>query len=303
MTMTTRVAARARKRAPAIKKRAPAIKKRHGGRRPLPASRTYTAELIAHIRHRYEDTPEPVVHMAADLDMHPQSVHRLAKNRGWIRRRLEPRGMPPALRLLQEAQALGAAGVGAADAAGVKGATAEVKGEAVPRVTLPPQGGGEAEAVPALHRQTRLPSQEEGGEPTAVPSSPEDGQPSMLTTVERLHRAVLAELATVETMRAALGAVPQKPIEAERTVRTLGLLTQTLQHVQRLRAALAPPTEQASATGQPTETDDDILDDITDIDEFRRDLARRIDAFVASRTVGSGDRGGEAAEGLHQARS
>ena len=42
---------------------------------------------------------------------------------------------------------------------------------------------------------------------------------------------MLAELATIEAMRAALGTLPQKPPGAARTVRTLSMLTQTLQHL------------------------------------------------------------------------
>jgi hypothetical protein len=94
---------------------------------------------------------------------------------------------------------------------------------------------------------------------------------------------VLAELATVEAMRASLGPLPQRWTDAERTARTLGLLTQTLQHLQRLRAGRA---------GEARPHDDDDDDDMpADIDEFRRDLARRIDAFVASRTGARGAEG------------
>ena len=60
---------------------------------------------------------------------------------------------------------------------------------------------------------------------------------------------------------------------SERSARTLAILTQTLHALQRLRAGSLPEQE--------TPHDDDMP---RDIDEFRRDLARRIDAFVASRT-------------------
>jgi len=90
-------------------------------------------------------------------------------------------------------------------------------------------------------------------------------------TIERLHRAVLKELSAVETMRAALGREPQSPIDAERTARTLASLTATLQNLRRMQCAMPK-------TGP---YDDDIP---ADIGEFRKELARRIEAFVASRT-------------------
>jgi hypothetical protein len=81
---------------------------------------------------------------------------------------------------------------------------------------------------------------------------------------------VLKELTTVETMRASLGAEPLRPMDAERTARTLSVLTETLAKLRRLRLGAQP---------QPDLTDDDI----PDIDAFRLDLARRIETFLESR--------------------
>jgi hypothetical protein len=94
-------------------------------------------------------------------------------------------------------------------------------------------------------------------------------------TIIRLHRAVLEELSAVEAMRARLKREPQNPIDAERTARTLSSLTETLQKLQRLQCTL-PETE--------LKDDDDMP---ADIDEFRNELARRINAFVDSRTGGA----------------
>ena len=91
-------------------------------------------------------------------------------------------------------------------------------------------------------------------------------------TIIRLHRAVLEELSAVEAMRARLKREPQNPVDAERTARTLSSLTETLQKLQRLQCTL-PETE--------LKDDDDMP---VDIDEFRRELARRIRVFVESRT-------------------
>jgi hypothetical protein len=90
----------------------------------------------------------------------------------------------------------------------------------------------------------------------------------------RLQRALTVELGAVEAMRAQLGRTPQTPIDAQRTAQTLGLLTNTLHHLQRLKAAT------------PNETRPDAIpsdDTPADIDALRDDLARRIAAFMESR--------------------
>jgi hypothetical protein len=90
-------------------------------------------------------------------------------------------------------------------------------------------------------------------------------------TILRLRRAVLEELRAVEAMRAKL---KRNPADAERTARTLSSLTETLQKLQRLQCTL-PETE--------LKDNDDLP---ADIDGFRNELARRINAFVDSRTGG-----------------
>jgi hypothetical protein len=107
-----------------------------------------------------------------------------------------------------------------------------------------------------------------------TPSSaqPEDGDhtPAQSDLVTRLQRAVLNELATVELPRQRLKTEPRGGADAERTARTLSTLTHTLQTLQRLQCAVP---HNGSDHDMPA-----------DIDEFRRDLARRIEEFVASRT-------------------
>jgi len=94
----------------------------------------------------------------------------------------------------------------------------------------------------------------------------QSAMPAVGDTVERLYRAVLAELA-VENLRAQLKREPQGTQDAERTVRTLSSLTETLQKLQRLKSAVPNTGSQ----------DDDLP---ADIDEFCKELARRIEAFV-----------------------
>ena len=105
----------------------------------------------------------------------------------------------------------------------------------------------------------------------SLAANAQDAMPAIGDTIERLYRAVREELAAVESLRARLKSEPQGTQDAERTARTLSSLTETLQKLQRLTCAVPNTGFQ----------DDDLP---ADIDEFRRDLARRIEAFVASRT-------------------
>ncbi|QDM16572.1 hypothetical protein FNL55_11345 [Tardiphaga sp. vice352] len=85
----------------------------------------------------------------------------------------------------------------------------------------------------------------------------------------RLEQAVVRELARVE--RRTGGGVAMRPSESERVARTLSTLTQTLFKVRALRE---PGSVSADAQH------DDMP---ADLDGFRDALARRIEAFVASR--------------------
>ena len=108
------------------------------------------------------------------------------------------------------------------------------------------------------------------GEP-ALPAQPDGASgESESDLVARLRRAVLNELTVIESLRDRLKNEPQSRVAAERTARTLSTLTDTLQKLQRLQCAVP-------ANGP----DYDIP---ADIDEFRNELARRIEAFVESRT-------------------
>jgi hypothetical protein len=106
-----------------------------------------------------------------------------------------------------------------------------------------------------------------GGSPTesAAPPSPD--------MIERLESAVIRELAIVERMRASMRDEPLRPMDAERTARTLSVLTETLAKLRRLRLGSAPQSGSA-------DNDNDMP---ADIDAFRHALAHRIEAFLESR--------------------
>jgi len=143
--------------------------------------------------------------------------------------------------------------------------------ESVGRAKLVPAAGT---SVPAAIAQAE-PDDDRAGTAPAVPLP-------ALPTIERIERLVEQELAAEERARTELGASPRRRADAARCARTLATLTQTLQALARLRGGPAPNAG----------SDDDDMP--ADIDDFRNELARRIDAFVASRTDGR-NAGGDSA--------
>jgi hypothetical protein len=106
-------------------------------------------------------------------------------------------------------------------------------------------------------------------------SPPGDTAPSdPLSTAERLERQLEQNLSRVERLRETQS--PQSAADAERTTRVLERLTAALLKVRQLKC---PDTTKADAAGATHD-----FDMPRDIDEFRRTLAQRIDAFVRSRT-------------------
>ncbi|HEX5509804.1 MAG TPA: hypothetical protein VFX37_14990, partial [Pseudolabrys sp.] len=231
----------------------------------------YTPELLAEGRRRYEQTEDRVVDIAADFRCHGTTFQRLANRLGWVRHKAPPRDLPPAAKLEAEAEAL-AARYAAASSPPSEGARSPAE-----------TGGGQsnpsagAQEPPSL----TLPFAERGGQWATQPAT---NLPPIQETVARLHADILNELASVEAMRKRLDTMPQSPIDAERTARTLANLMATLRQI----APLSPAPAQ--------DKDHDENDDFpTDIDELRNELARRINAFVASRT-GEGNAGGSSGE-------
>jgi hypothetical protein len=89
-----------------------------------------------------------------------------------------------------------------------------------------------------------------------------------------LQSAVARVLPAIEATIARLAAGPQRPREMEQAGRALGALTRTLRE---LNALLSEHNARAAVT---CTCHDDMPEDL---DAFREELARRIDAFVASR--------------------
>jgi hypothetical protein len=89
-----------------------------------------------------------------------------------------------------------------------------------------------------------------------------------LSPVERIEALILKELAAEEARRSALGTRPRPAYEMERCARTLAVMTQTLERLQRLH----------TKSGGQDDDDDPVP---KDMDAFRDELARRIEGFVA----------------------
>ena len=252
-----------RTRAPArrsrVKRRPRPHRKPTSIRGPVGVPISYTPELLADGRYRYEQTDESLISIASDFGVNRNTFRALAVREGWVRFKPPPRDLSPAAKLLAQADDLRNVGLGAQNDVPSAPAATPVEGKA----ELQPSNSADvASGAPAL--------------------------PPLGETIARLHRAILEELAAVEAMRARLKREPQSPIDAERTARTLSSLTETLQKLQRLQCAL-PENEL---------NNDDMS---IDIDEFRNELARRINAFVDSRT-GGGDAEGAAARPLDPVR-
>ncbi|MGB9369458.1 MAG: hypothetical protein WCE79_25960, partial [Xanthobacteraceae bacterium] len=88
--------------------------------------------------------------------------------------------------------------------------------------------------------------------------------------------AVARVLPAIEAIVARLAAEPMPPREMERSVRTLTSLTRTLRELNELLSQHQPRAA----------CHDDMPEDA---DAIRNELARRIEAFVASRTGESSD--------------
>ncbi|HZL30742.1 MAG TPA: hypothetical protein VFC54_06735 [Pseudolabrys sp.] len=66
----------------------------------------YTEAFIATARHGYENTDQPMRELARELGIGITTLSTLAETHGWAKRSQRQRGVPPAMQLLAEAQAL-----------------------------------------------------------------------------------------------------------------------------------------------------------------------------------------------------
>lgn len=214
-------------------------------KRRSPSPMIFTEELLADVRRRYEQTPEILTTMAFDLGIARSTLVEMAKQKGWVRYRPQPRDIIPAAQLAARAAVLS------------KAAT-----RADPAPALAPSGAAALVVPPPLLSE---------GVPDLSPDDP--------ALADWLRRELLAQIGVVKNLREQERAEPVTEERALLMARMLVSLTEAMLKLNRFTAG---------ATPQHNEPDD--LPE--DIDEFRNELARRIRAFVASRT-GTGDADGD----------
>jgi hypothetical protein len=221
----------------------------------------YTEEFLATARHGYENTDQPMRELARELGIGITTLSTLAEKHGWAKRSQRKRGVPPAMQLLAEAQALAAGRV----------LDNSIRHPEV-RAQRASKGDGPDELPthgphPSRLGEERLAPQDDG----AKASRAEGGEQIAPEPAELLIKLeqILAQLIAAQQL------APANGIQSPQGARTLTLLIQAMRTLQGMRGHA--PTD----TG-PIETDDDDMP--RDLDEFRHALARRIEAFVANET-------------------
>ncbi|WP_322516450.1 hypothetical protein SR870_02380 [Rhodopseudomonas palustris] len=270
--------------------------------------RDFTPEAIALTRQRFETTDDPLQAIAADLGISRRTLGKLAEREGWVTRASRPRFAPITRPAIQRARGFTPEAVAharrryeetdesmdriAADL-GVHRMTldrlAKTEGWQL-RKDRPPRdlpvalqlNLAAAEILQAARAAGKPPLQPMP-EPAEVDRAMTDAslaefesaeaEPVAASLALRLEAAVDRELRKVENLRedAVLGG--SRATEAERIARTLAALTQTLFKVRQLR----------EPGGVNADADEDLP---ADADEFRRQLAHRIEALVRCRDDG-----------------
>jgi hypothetical protein len=220
-----------------------------------------TSDAWAHIRHAYEHTDRPVADICAEHGISTGTLRDRVRRWRWARRRAPiPREGPPAVTphemIAPNAWPLGPRLRGDERGEFPQRTDVPISEVLTPTPTLPLAGGGSAEAAPYLA-------------PGEGVTEPAESDPAAIAA--RLHSAVGRVLPAIEATIAKLAAGPQAPREMEQTARALGTMMRTLRE---LNALLAQQPPRAALD------DDDIPEDI---DAFREQLARKIEAFMESR--------------------
>lgn len=180
----------------------------------------YSPELIAAVRHDYENTDKSLAQIAAHHGISKRTLCRMCDREGWARRSDRVRDLAPAAQALREATQL---------------------------LTARPQLEAPAHAKPIAPARFPPPAPETAGGEAAAPDSG-------LATIGRIERLVERELEAEEAARRSLGSLPRAAADAERCARTLSTLTQTLHALARLRSGLLP--ENGHSDDMPRDTDE-----------------------------------------------
>jgi len=214
-----------------------------------------TSDAWTQIRYDYEHSSRPIVDICAEHGISPNTLRDRVRRWRWNRRRAPiPREGPPAVAMRLPAAV--------ADHPPLEG-----EGRRFER-QREPSGWGDLSA-PEGHPTPPAFAAAPAGDPPP-PGEGDTADPAAIAP--RLQGAVARVLPAIETIIARLSAGPLAPREMEQTARALGVLTRTLRELNALLAQHPPRAV--------NDYDDDMPEDI---DAFRDELARRIEAFCASR--------------------
>lgn len=212
---------------------------------PSPMRTRLSGELQAYARRLFTETDQPGTEIAVDCGVDESVIRRMAKREGWVRFVAPPRDLPPVAKLLAEVEEL---------------EVSLTKAPSIPTVTPTPnpspQGGGEKEESAAASS-------------SAASVANVDEQDSE-QRIETLTQAVMGYVREFDALRKNGKLLAKQHLA---TARAISILTEAFNRLQRLRAALPGSIDHDSYADAPA-----------DLDAFRDELARRIDAFIASRT-------------------
>ena len=218
----------------------------------------YAPEFLASLKHRYEKTDQPMIEMAREFGIGITTLQMLVDKQGWEKRSQRLRGLPRAMRLQHEAEALAAAQPPKHDTAAP---TEPVSGEVSERAFAGCGAAEDKNEPPTPAPSPPLVALAGGGE-TAVAGGAER------TAIERLEALVVQEIADLESARELRGGKRVSGAGAERTAQALASLTRTLQTIRTMRGETS------------VICDDDMPEDI---DAFRLRLAKKIEDFLERR--------------------
>ncbi len=258
---------------------------------------TLTPEAWAHIRYDYEHTERPIEDICAEHGTSSGTLRDRMRRWGWTRRRPPiPREGPPPLPA-PRAEIAPLAAARAFDAV-----VPSTPHNDSPRPAAshslggdpPPPGEGKS-ADPGATCATPSPHIA-AGESADPPSENDDS-----SIVPRLQSAVARVLPAIETIVAKLGTGATHPREMEQAGRALGALTRALRELNGLLSERRPPDAGDSTADTPAgKADDDDKSSPQDLDAFRLELMRRMNAVIAARTDNTD---GEALPSPHDAES
>ena len=254
---------------------------------PSPTRTRMTPELQAHVKRLYEETDQPVCQIALDVGVNESVIRRMGPREGWVRYVAPPRDLPPLATLLAEVEALESSDVPdrhpevLADGeprrmAGTTGAVAHgCRVYPTCDLEMPKPAKRTWDGAQALAPQGDGETAEDDGQadpqasPTPTPDPSPQGGGEKEDNIARFIRIVRAHLDEFEAVRRDGKLLPKHHLQ---TARAISILTEAFNRLQRLRASSNGPIH------------DDLSDMPADLDAYRLELARQIDAFIASRT-------------------